>query len=105
MSMTSNERKLIDALKNMSLRLKQEQVKVFKNDIAIKILTDGIADLKAQLKQLKAKPRQSNFDASKFLQEINTAAQAELNISDDEVNQEVQKWKQYFSDVKPKLNA
>jgi hypothetical protein len=103
--MTSNEKKLMDALKSMAMRLKSEQVKTFKNDIAIKVLTDGIADLKAQLKKVKSSPQQSSFDTTKFLQEINDNAQAQLNISDVEIKQEIQRWKQYFSDVKPKINS
>jgi hypothetical protein len=103
--MTSNEKKLMDALKSMAMRLKSEQVKTFKNDIAIKILTDGIADLKAQLKELKSSPQQSSFDTTKFLQELNNNTQTQLNISDVEINREIQKWKKYFSDVKPKINS
>ncbi len=97
MSISDGNSQLIDAIKGLTAKLKQEQIRTFKDDITIKMLTVEIGRLKALLNK-KTTP---SVDFGKMLREVNKSLQDELSITDDDIAAHVESVKRRIQNIRP----
>lgn len=102
MSANTNEQKLVNAIQELTARLKQEQVKTFKNNIAIKLLTKEISRLKGELIKVKAVPK-STLDFNAILSTVNKSLQSELRLTDDDIRRHTDEWVDRIKNIKPQV--